>query len=142
MTTTLALRKTVIFDAPPEVVWSFLTDARKLGEWYHPAEADLAPDAPYRLMGKADDGSPRAIITGDVLIWEPPRRLVTTFVIPPFGEATTQVTWVLTPVETGTHLSLTHEGITEAAADAVMSLMQAMDQGWNEHLADLLRVAC
>ncbi|MEM8825049.1 MAG: SRPBCC domain-containing protein [Pseudomonadota bacterium] len=138
---THTLTKTVIFAAPPDLVWSYLTNQEKLGTWYHPAEADLAPGQPYRLMGTSDEGAPKAIITGDVLEWEPPLRLVTTFSIPPFGDATTKVTWDLTEMAGGTRLTMTHSGITEAAGEAVMSLMQALDVGWDGHLGDL-RKAC
>lgn len=141
MTVQQDLVKTVIFEAAPDVVWRFLTDAQKLGAWYHPAESDLEAGQPYRLMGKADDGSPMVIISGEVLEWDPPARLVTTFSIPPFGGGTTTVTWVLKAFEGGTHLTLTHSGITEAAGEAAMSLMRALDQGWNDHLADLRNAA-
>ncbi|MEM8849201.1 MAG: SRPBCC domain-containing protein [Pseudomonadota bacterium] len=135
------LTKTVVFDAPRDLVWRYLTDREKLGVWYHPAEADLAPNQPYRLMGTSDDGAPMAIITGEVLEWVPPERLVTTFTISPFGGATTTVTWELEEMAGGTRLTLMHSGITEAAGNAVLSLMQAMDAGWDEHLGDL-RKAC
>lgn len=135
------LIKTVIFETSPETVWSFLTDKDKLGQWYHPAEADLAEGQDYRLMGKADDGAPMALIWGRVLEWDKPHRLVTTFCIGPFEGRETTVTWEVSQAEGGTLLKLTHEGIPEAAAEAALPLMMALDKGWDEHLGDLRKTA-
>jgi len=38
---TTTITKSIFFNAPRETVWAFLTDKDKLGEWYHPAEADF-----------------------------------------------------------------------------------------------------
>ena len=139
MTSTSTLIKTIIFDAPPDLVWAFLTEKDKLGEWYHPAAADLAAGQSYRLMGRSEDGTPKPQIWGEVLEWDPPRRLVTTFCIEPFGDRTTTVIWELTDVEGGTRLKLTHEGIAEAAGPAALPLLSALDVGWDAHLGDLRR---
>lgn len=132
LTKAASLTKTIVFDAKPETVWRFLTEAEKLAIWYHRAEADLAPGAPYTLL---EDGKP--IVTGRVLAWEPHERLVTTFCIGPFGDRETRLTWQLAPLESGTRLTLTHEGIAEAALERTMPMMMALDRGWDSHFAKL-----
>ncbi len=134
MTDVTTIFKTVFFNAPRETVWSFLTDKDRLGEWYHPAEADLVQGEDYALVRKTDDGASVRQVWGRVLAMDPPNKLVTTFVIGPFGDAETTVTWVLEEAAGGTRLSLTHEGIAEAAGPAAIQLLMALDHGWDKHL--------
>ena len=141
MTDLSKLVKTAVFKVSPDVVWSFLTDKDKLGTWYHPGEAHLADGQDYRLMGTGEDGAKRPIIWGRVLEWEPPKRLVTTFCISPFDGDETTVTWQLAPFEGGTRLTVTHEGIAEAAGEAALPLAMALDKGWDEHLGSLRSAA-
>jgi uncharacterized protein YndB with AHSA1/START domain len=141
MTETTQLIKTAVFKAAPELVWAFLTDKDKLGAWYHPGKENLADGADYKLLAKADDGSEKTIIWGRVLEWTPPRRLVTTFCIDPFDGRETTITWVLSPLAGGTQLTLTHDGIAEAAGEAALPLSMALDKGWDEHLGTLRGVA-
>lgn len=137
MTETSRLMKTAVFKASPEIVWAFLTDKDKLGTWYHPGEESLAEGADYKLVSQADDGSKKTIIWGRVLEWVPPTRLVTTFCIDPFGGRDTTITWELSPLAGGTRLTLTHDGIAEAAGEAALPLAMALDKGWDEHLGSL-----
>lgn len=136
MTTTLI--KTIIIDAPRDLVWSFLTDKDRLGQWYHAGQASLADGHDYRL-GTSDSGE--AVIWGKVLTWTPPAKLVTTFCIGPFGGRETTVTWDLADVAGATHLTMTHKGIVEAGGDAPLGLLQALDTGWDAHLGDLRNAA-
>lgn len=131
------ISKSVFFDAKPETVWAFLTDKDKLGTWYHPAMEDLKEGADYALYQLADDGAKVPIITGRVLEADAPNKLVTTFVIGPFNGKETTVTWVLDAVAGGTSITLTHEGVEEAAGDAALGLLMALDKGWDEHFASL-----
>ena len=135
MTTTIT--KSVLLNASRETVWAFLTNKDKLGEWYHPAEADLADGEVYSLYRMDENNKKEVQITGRVLEMNPPSRLVTTFVIGPFQGKETTVKWVLEEVAEGTRLSLTHEGIAEAAGDAAMHLFSALDNGWDTHLSEL-----
>ncbi|MFY0682784.1 MAG: SRPBCC domain-containing protein [Thalassovita sp.] len=137
MTDTTTLTKSIVLAAAPEVVWSYLTDKSKLGEWYHPAEKDLSADAAYSLVRQADDGTSKPQVWGDVLEWQPHKRLVTTFCIGPFEDRTSTVAWDLVEIPGGTRLTMTHTGIAEAAQDAALPLMMALDVGWDSHLADM-----
>ena len=129
--------KTVFFNAPRETVWSFLTDKDKLGEWYHPAEENLAEGEEYSLYRVDQNDRKIRQIWGHVIKMDYPSELVTTFNIDPFGGTETTVTWRLEEAAGGTRLSLTHEGIAEAAGEAKMHLLQALDKGWDEHLGEL-----
>lgn len=132
--------KTVLFNASPETVWLYLTDKDKLGEWYHPAEADLEEGKAYALLEHREDGSRHRLIWGLVLEMTKPQRLVTTFIVEPFDGRETRLTWELDAVAGGTRLQLTHEGILEAAGEAGLHLLQALDKGWDEHFGEMRRV--
>lgn len=135
--TSTTIHKSVFFNATPEVVWSFLTDKDKLGTWYHPARKNLAEGEDYELIAISDDGAEKAIITGKVLKMARPHKLVTTFVIDPFGGNSTTLTWVLEACADGTRLSLKHEGISEAVGEGAIGLLMALDKGWDAHFATL-----
>ncbi|MGI9425814.1 MAG: SRPBCC family protein [Hyphomicrobiaceae bacterium] len=139
--TTTTIIKTVFFDASRETVWSFLTDKDKLGAWYHPAEADLAEGEPYELYKVDDDGARARLIWGRVLKMQPFDKLVTTFCIAPFGGRETTVTWQLSESAGGTRLHLTHDGIADAAGEATLRFLKALDDGWDQHLGDLRKAA-
>jgi len=140
-TTPTTISKTVFFNAPRETVWAFLTRKEKLAQWFHPSDTDLAKGSDYRLYRLADNGAKIPQIWGRVLTMEAPELLVYTFMIEPLGSAETTVTWLLEEAAGGTRLSLTHEGIAEAAGAAALGLLQALDHGWDEHLDRLRKAA-
>lgn len=125
------MTKTAFFAVKPETVWAFLTEADKLGEWFHPAEADLAADSDYALL----EGGNK-IIWGTVLTWDPTSTLQYTFEIAPFGGMSTTVTWSLMESHGGTMLTLTHAGVGELG-DAALGMLMALDDGWDKHIASL-----
>ncbi len=134
---TTTITKTIFFRASREVVWAYLTDKDKLGEWYHPSEVNLTAGEVYALYKTDERDNKTTIITGRVLEMNRPSKLVTTFIVEPFRGRETTVTWVLETAEGGTRLTLTHEGIATAAGDTVIPLLTALDKGWDEHFADL-----
>ncbi len=134
------IAKTVFFNASRETVWAFLTQKEKLAKWYHRSDADLREGEGYELYRVADDGSRIRQIWGRVLSMDVPNRMVCTFMVEPLGDAETTVTWVLEEAAGGTRLSLTHEGVQEAAGEQAMRLLMAFDAGWDEHF-DRLRAA-
>jgi len=129
--------KTIFLKADAETVWEFLTDKDKLGQWFHPADADLSAGSDYVLKGKADDGSTVRKCWGSVLEAKRRETLVYTFTIEPLGGALTTVTWLLQEVQGGTRLMLQHEGIEAAAGDMALPLLMALDAGWDAHLGRL-----
>ncbi|MFK7992915.1 MAG: SRPBCC domain-containing protein [Granulosicoccus sp.] len=135
MSTTI-INKTIFIDAPKETVWDYLTDKNKLGEWFHPATENLEEGKPYTLLGDANDTSTR-MCWGDVLKAIKPLQLSYTFKIKPLGDAVTTVHWTLEDAAGGTRVTLLHEGIGEAAGDAALGLLMALDKGWDEHFGKL-----
>jgi len=131
------ITKSIFLDTPRETVWAFLTEKDKLALWFHPAEADMVESQDYALIKNEDDGSITKMCWGNVLEMQKPSRLVYTFTIKPLGGELTTVTWTLEQAYSGTKLSMMHEGISEAAGEAAMGLLMALDEGWDKHLANL-----
>ncbi len=135
------ITKTIFLNADAETVWAFLTDKDKLAEWFHPADSDLEQGSAYALMGQTDDGISVKKCWGSVVESKRPEKLVYTFTIEPFGGAMTTVTWLLVETSGGTRLTLEHEGISDAAGDAALPLLMALDAGWDAHLGRLRNAA-
>ncbi|MEP0233342.1 SRPBCC domain-containing protein [Roseibium sp.] len=126
--------KTVFFAAPPETVWAFLTQKSKLEKWFHPASSDLVQGEDYALLDR-DNGE--KLCWGTVLEMDPVSRLVWSFTVKPLNGAMTKVIWELEETAGGTRLSLSHEGVEVAAGEAALSLLTALDRGWDEHFGKL-----
>ncbi|TQV80917.1 SRPBCC family protein [Denitrobaculum tricleocarpae] len=135
------IRKTAFFKASRETVWAFLTEQDKLAQWFHRPEKDLADGEDYVLIRTDDAGAQSPIIWGRVISMEAPRKLVTSFIITPFGGAETTVTWILEEAAGGTRLSLTHEGVAEAAGVETLRMLMSLDRGWDEHLETMRKAA-
>ena len=133
---TTTITKSIFLDAPRETVWQFLTEKDKLALWFHPSDADLAQGKSYALLSTADDNDSK-ICWGEVLTMIKPSSLIYTFTIKPLGGAMTTVKWTLEDAAGGTRVTLKHEGISEAAKDAALGLLMALDKGWDEHFAKL-----
>lgn len=133
---TTNINKSIFIAASRDTVWDYLTDKDKLGEWFHPAEANLVEGMPYALLEDPTDSDSK-MCWGDVLSAKKPSFLSYTFTIKPLGGAMTTVNWSLEEAAGGTRVSLTHEGIGEAAGDAALGLLMALDAGWDKHLSAL-----
>jgi len=138
--TELTIHKCIFIGAPKETVWQYLTDKDKLATWFHPAEQNLQQGEGYQLMKAGEGNAVKAIIWGRVLEMVENEKLVTTFVIEPFGGIETTVHWQLESVSCGTRLTLIHEGVEAAAGAAATALLLALDAGWDEHFADLRKL--
>jgi len=135
MSTTI-INKSIFLKAPRETVWAYLTEKDKLGEWFHPADADLTEGKPYALLADASDSSSK-MCWGEVLSAKKPSFLSYTFTIKPLDGAMTTVSWSLEDAAGGTRVTLSHDGIAEAAGDAALGLLMALDKGWDEHFSKL-----
>lgn len=133
---TTNINKSIFIAASRETVWAYLTDKDKLGEWFHPADANLVEGKPYALLGDANDSSSK-MCWGDVLSAIEPSFLSYTFTVKPMGGEMTTVNWSLEDAAGGTKVTLTHEGIGEAAGEAALGLLMALDEGWDKHLSAL-----
>jgi uncharacterized protein YndB with AHSA1/START domain len=101
---TVSLRRT--YDAPVEDVWSACTEAERLGRWFLPVSGELRLGGHYQLEGNAG---------GEILVCEPPRHLVVTWI---FGEAEpdtfSEVEVRLSPTDGGaTLLELEHRATVD-----------------------------
>lgn len=133
---TTTIHKSIFIAAPRETVWDYLTDKDKLGEWFHPASENLVEGRPYALLSDVTDSSSR-MCWGDVLSATKPSFLSYSFTIKPMGGAMTTVNWTLEEAAGGTRVTLAHEGIGEAAGDAALGLLMALDEGWDKHFGKL-----
>jgi uncharacterized protein YndB with AHSA1/START domain len=134
------LKKSIFIKASRETVWSFIAEADKLAEWFHPAVANLEEGQPYALLGDATDPESK-MCWGEVLKLDKPSSLVYTFSLKPMGDAVTTVSWTLEEAAGGTRLTLVHEGMGEATQDAGFGFLFAIDAGWDKHFEKLRTVA-
>lgn len=127
------IHKTIFLDAPIEMVWGFLTEKDKLALWFHEADQDLAEGKPYTLLHSKGDKA----CWGNVLKMDAPNELVYSFTISPLNGKMTTVSWALEEMAGGTRLTLKHTGIAAAVSGSPMSLLMALDVGWDKHFAGL-----
>lgn len=108
---------TVTIAVPPERVFRALTAEDQIPLWwgsdalYRTTKhtADVRPGGAWYSQGKGADGH-EFHVQGEYLEVEPPHRLVMTWKAPWDGDNVTTVTYTLEAVETGTRLTLRHEG--------------------------------
>ena len=117
-------------DASPETVFDFFVDPDKMTRWKgRSADLDPTPGGGYRV-----EISERAIIVGEYVEIDPPRRVVFTFGWEggetPVGPGSTTVEVTLRPDGEGTLVRLVHAGLPrEARADH--------SEGWKHYLGRL-----
>jgi uncharacterized protein YndB with AHSA1/START domain len=126
-----ALEITQRIAAPPEVVFSYLTDSTRFTRWMGSgAELDARPGGRYKIMVD------QYVASGEYLEVDPPRRLVFTWgweghpTVPP-GSTTVEIT--LTPEQDATLLRLRHLGLPDEDAR-----MQHED-GWKGYAGQLAK---
>ena len=110
--------------APPERVWRALT-TDELATWWGSAEdyrttqhtVDLRIGGAYRSEGVGADGH-TFHVAGEVLELDAPRRYVVTWRPSwlPSSAAPTTVAYTLEPIATGTRVTVSHTGFTDATS--------------------------
>jgi len=129
--------KEIFIDAPPSVVFPFLTDRAKMIRWMGiSAEIDAKPGGIYRL-----DPNGREVIRGEYLEVIPDSRVVFTWGwekpspgMPAVPAGTTQVEIDLLPENGGTRLRLTHRHLPPDARER-------HELGWAHYLQRLKTVS-
>lgn len=117
----------------PEQIWRALTDGALTPQYYIGArvESTWEVGAPYRYI--TPDGV--ALLVGEVLEIDPPRRLVTTF-RPTWGSPEdnqpSRVTWSIEPAGPSCRITVTHEGLQPNSA-----LTSELSTGWAQILSGL-----
>lgn len=109
--------------APPERVFDALVKADDVLHWWGSDdtyrttewEADVRPGGAWRAGGRMPNGSTFAV-HGKFLEVAQPHRLVLTWRPDWDGENETRITYLLEPIETGTRLTVRHEGFADRVA--------------------------
>jgi len=123
----------ILIRTTPERLWEALTDPEQSRLYYFGTrvESTWEAGAPYRYV--RPDGE--AMITGEVLESDPPRRLVTSFV-PRWSEsaepAVSTVTFEIEPIGEACRLSLTHADLIVGDPDTA-----GVDVGWSQIFSSL-----
>lgn len=130
----LEITKTVFIKASAKRVWSFLTDAKKLGEWFHKGQTDISADGPWIVM--LDEHKDQRHCWGAVIEYTPYTRLIHTFTHKWLDGVETRCEWSLEEFDAGTVLTLRHTG-WEAVGDRAFEQASGHDKGWDEHFGKL-----
>jgi uncharacterized protein YndB with AHSA1/START domain len=126
--------KDVYIDAPPHVVYAFLTEPAKMVEWIG-TEVDLdpRPGGIFRVVPNLLD-----VIRGEYVEVVPYSKVSFTWGFEGAGEAvpaaSTLVEITLTPEGAGTRLRLTHRNLTGEQRDK-------HDAGWDHYLSRIALAA-
>jgi uncharacterized protein YndB with AHSA1/START domain len=129
-----AIEITQRIEAPPEIVFAYLTDSQRFGRWMGVgAELDPRPGGRYRI-----DVDGEHIASGEYQEVDPPHRLVMSWgweghpTVPP-GSTTVEIT--LTPERGATVLRLRHLGLPEEGE------RRQHTEGWNLYTRQLAQLA-
>ena len=102
---------------PAEKVWRALTDGAALARWLMDNDLDLGKGRKFRMWYRDDQGQTHAILC-EVLILEPPRRMVWSWVAESRqADDVTMVAFALEPVADGTRLTVRHTGDRDEQTD-------------------------
>ncbi|MEO1323953.1 MAG: SRPBCC domain-containing protein [Pseudomonadota bacterium] len=123
--------KTIYLKATPEKVWRHLTEKEFLARWFHETDRDLAEKAAFQYLSFHYDKEDRKLMWGEVLVYEPHKKLVHTFTHQWLEGVVTKVTWELLELEGGTQLTMTHNGMS------AFDQLSDHDKGWDEHMLRL-----
>ena len=133
------IRKTLTVGTPPEEAFRIFTDG--IATWW-PLEthsvsdgrADTAvvePRAGGRLYERTPDGE--ELVWGEVVVWEPPTRLLFTWHLG--RPVATEIEVTFTPDGDGTRVDLEHRG-WERHGERAGALRPSYDSGWDYVLGE------
>jgi uncharacterized protein YndB with AHSA1/START domain len=135
----LNITKTIFLKAPAKHVWSFLTDADRLAEWFHRGAGEMVKGGEYALLTNSLGKEGEKLCWGKVVEFDPPKRLVHTFTHGHLKGAETTCSWTLDEMEGGTVLTLVHEG-WEKVGEGAFAMAGNHDVGWDDHFSRLRKV--
>lgn len=124
--------KKVEFSQPIEKVWSAITKASEISNWFLEADFKAEKGYQYTFNSSGEECSP---IIGEVKEANP-YTLIYTWIVKE-TPAVTVVKWVLTPTETGTSLYLEHSGIENYAGETAVAMFTSFDGGWDNCISGL-----
>jgi uncharacterized protein YndB with AHSA1/START domain len=107
------IAREIEIDAPPDVVWAIVTEARHLAGWFSDeAEIELAPGGSMLLTWHG-----RGVYRARIETVEPPRTFAFRWVLrdgeEPVPGGSTVVVMTLTPTGAGTRLRVTESGFSD-----------------------------
>lgn len=137
--TELKITKTLFLKAPAAHVWKFLTEAERLAEWFHRGAADMKAGGDYVLLTNSLGKEGTKMCWGEILEFDPPRRLVHKFIHEYLKGGETECRWTLLDVPGGTMLTLEHTG-WESVGEEAFAMGADHDIGWDQHFARLREV--
>ena len=121
--------------ATPEKVWQALTSAEFSRQYFSAFGVEIEPKVGGRFKVRAPDGSEH--ITGEVIAWDPPRKLTVTWDVnwPGLVEAlgSTLVTYDIEPAGDVVRLTLTQANDREISDD----ILSGGRSGWPAILSSL-----
>jgi uncharacterized protein YndB with AHSA1/START domain len=138
-----AVERSLIVDVPVEWAFTFFTE--RIGDWWpleqysifsssgrgRPDEAVFEPRVGGRVFERLGD---REEDWGEVLVWEPPRRIVFSWQVNRDWPDATEVEITFTPEGDGTRVALQHRGWERLGAKAVEA-REGYANGWIEVLS-------
>jgi uncharacterized protein YndB with AHSA1/START domain len=127
-----SIRKESVYPHPPERIWRALTDPEILATWLMPSDIRAEVGHRFQFRTKPAPGFD-GIVHCEVLVADPPRRLVYTWAGGPARERPTRVEWTLTPVPEGTRLTLEHSGFSGLGG---FFLRTMLGRGWGHKLRE------
>jgi uncharacterized protein YndB with AHSA1/START domain len=140
MTETRTLVVERMIPHPPEKIWRALTQSALMAEWLMRNDFEPVVGRKFNFHATPIPGVWNGVSDSEVLVVEPPSRLVWRQQASGEEKATgldSVVTWTLTPVEGGTLVRMEHSGFKPKDEGA----FQMMGGGWIRILGGLERVA-
>lgn len=129
---TAVIEKSLYLPVGRDIVWLYLTDAQKLGDWFHPSDTDMTPGAAYTLTGRE---SGNRLCWGMVEEARAPEYLRWSFTVGPANGVMSTVEWHLEDASGGTKLRLIHSDLPDHGDG--WGLVLSFDKGWHGFLASL-----
>jgi uncharacterized protein YndB with AHSA1/START domain len=118
----------------PEKAWTALTQGEVTRQyWGHQNVSDWKPGS--RWDHQRSDGSGQVLLTGKVLEFKPPRRLVLTWAAPEDAanpSKHSRVTFVIEPIEKMIRLTVTHDELEEGS-----EMERSIAEGWPRVLSSM-----
>lgn len=123
--------RTLDIEARPSAVWQWFESQENLRKWFRPdIEIDLRVGGSFRTLG-ADE---KTWISGTVLELVPEGRLVLSWFEENAGwEHPARLVLKVTPIESGTRLTLIHDGFAGIGKSTWENTRKAYERGADQH---------
>lgn len=127
----------ILVTAPIETVWKVLTTPEQVAIWVGAKGFQPHVGAKFEFHAPPQ-GDWDGITYSEILVLEPPHRLVFTWAVPNFP--VTRVEFSLREVDQQTEVTLVHSGWDQFPPE-VKPIRDGLDQGWGGHVLPQLKQA-